>query len=60
MTNRQKENYKNYYDILNTLGKGAFRIVYEGKDKENNKLRAIKTIDLKQIKQNLINEYEGE
>ena len=60
MTNREKENYKKYYEITNVLGNGGFGIVCEGKDKENNEFRAIKTIDLKEIVKRLMDEYVGE
>ena len=59
MTNREKENYEKYYKISKVLGKGAFGIIYKGRDKKNKEFRAIKAIDLKEIKQNLINEYDG-
>ena len=60
MANREKENYKKYYEITNNLGNGAFGIVCEGKDRENNEFRAIKTIDLKEIAKKIMDEYDGE
>ena len=60
MTERLKDSYENFYDISNVIGNGAFGIVYKGKEKKNNKLRAIKIIDLQKIKEHLINEYDGE
>ena len=60
MAERLKDSYENFYDISNIIGNGAFGIVYTGKEKKNNKLRAIKIIDLQKIKEHLINEYDGE
>ena len=57
MNLRANQNYKDYYEILERIGKGAFGEVYKGKEKETNELRAIKFIDLDQIKNNLFNKY---
>ena len=58
MDERKKDDYKKYYDIIETIGKGAYGFVYKGKAKLTNELRAIKVIDLDIIKQNLLEEYE--
>ena len=58
MDERTKKNYKEYYEVLNPIERGAFEIVYKGKEKGKDELRAIKVIDLQKIKENLINENE--
>ena len=58
MDERKKDDYKKYYDIIETIGKGAYGFVYKGKVKLTNKLKAIKVIDLDILKQNLLEEYE--
>ena len=56
MAEKAKNNYKEYYELLDGIGNGAFGIVYKGKEKGKDELRAIKVIDLQKIKENLINE----
>ena len=56
MDERTKKSYKEYYEVLNPIERGAFEIVYKGKEKGKDELRAIKVIDLQKIKENLINE----
>ena len=58
MDERTKKNYKEYYEVLNPIERGAFEIVYKGKEKGKDELRAIKVIDLQKIKENLIDQYE--
>ena len=56
MDERIKQDYTDYYDIIELIGTGTFSSVYKGKLKSNeNELRAIKVIDLVKIKENLIN-----
>ena len=57
MNDRIKRDYKEFYDIIQIKGNGAYGSVYEGKEKITNKLRAIKVIDLSKIEENLINSY---
>ena len=46
MKNNSNGNYRDYYEILEKIGKGAFGEVYKAKDKKTNELRAIKIFDL--------------
>ena len=57
---RRKQDYKNYYDVLEVIGNGAFGCVYKGKEKNTNEYRALKVMSLKKIKENLLNQYEVE
>ena len=57
MTERANKNYENYYETIKVIGSGAFGIVYKGKEKGKDELRAIKVIDLQKITENLINQY---
>ena len=50
MDERTKKSYKEYYEVLNPIERGAFEIVYKGKEKGKDELRAIKVIDLQQKK----------
>ena len=60
MAEKAKNNYKKYYEDLKVIGNGAFGIVYKGKEKGKDELRAIKVINLQKIKENLMNEYGTE
>ena len=57
MSNRIKEDYKNYYYIIIVIGSGGYGKVYSGKDKKTKELRAIKVMDLNKIKEDLISSY---
>ena len=58
MFDRKDSDYKNYYDILELKGNGAFGHVYKATSKEiNNDYRAIKVIDLDKIRESLLLEY---
>ena len=62
MDSRTSQDYKNYYDILGEpIGIGAFGCVYKGKVKgTKNEFRAIKVINLDNIRDNLSLEYDPE
>ena len=60
MTERIEEDFSKYYDIINVIGNGAYGFVYKGKEKNKNKLRAIKVMDLDKIRTNFMYEYEEE
>ena len=60
MAEKAKNNYEEYYEDLKGIGNGAFGIVYKGKEKGKDELRAIKVINLQKIKENLMNEYGTE
>ena len=60
MSERIKQDYKEYYEIIDTIGKGAYGFVYKGKEKNTNEIRAIKVMDLVKIKTNFMNIYEEE
>ena len=55
---RINEDYNKYYEILTTIGQGAYGNVYKGKEKETNELRAIKVMDLNRMRENLLNSFE--
>ena len=58
MIERSKEDYKIYYDILDTIGTGVYSTVFKGREKETNELRAIKVIELNKVKESLLLIYE--
>ena len=45
-SNRMKEDYKRYYEIVEKIGRGTFGTVYKVKDKVTKEFRALKIIDL--------------
>ena len=45
--------FKNQYEIIKTLGKGMYSKVYKAKKKDTNEFRAIKIIDLNEIREEL-------
>ena len=49
--------FRNYYDIISTIGEGAFGKVYKVKIKEKNEYRALKLIDKNKIKLGIKSEY---
>ena len=60
MTERANKNYEEYYEVIKAIGSGALGIVYEGKEKGKDELKAIKVIDLERVTESLINQYSGE
>ena len=58
MSNRAKDNYEEYYEIIKVIGIEGFGCVYKGKEKETNELRAIKVMDKEKIKEDLLIQYE--
>ena len=74
MSERIKEDYKKYYDLIKVIGNGGFGLVWKGMERKTKELRAIKVIDLDKIEKmniesqssmnldqeidNLKNEYE--
>ena len=54
MEERINQDFRQYYDIIELIGKGTFGYVIKGKLKNNNELRAIKIIDLDRTRENLI------
>ena len=57
MDERKYCDYKHYYDKLDIIGKGAFGIIFKGREKGSKRDIAIKEIDLELIKQNILLEY---
>jgi len=45
MEERAKKNHEEYYEMIKVIDYGAFGIVYKGKEREKDELRAIKVID---------------
>jgi len=60
MTERSKQNYKEYYETKDIIGVGAYGCVYKGREKETNELRAIKVMEIRKIRENLSSQYEIE
>ena len=58
MSERSKQNYKAYYEIIEVIGIGGYGCVYKGKERKTKELRAIKVIDKKTIKEDLLIQYE--
>ena len=48
------------FDNIELIGQGAYSLVYKGKIKNKNELRAIKVMDLKKIKSIFMNLYDEE
>ena len=53
---RNKEDFRNYYDIIEKIGEGGFGIVYKVKLKNTNEFRAIKVINKEKIIDGFVNE----
>ena len=52
MAERTKQNYKDYYEILKSIGCGSYGCVCKGRDKKTKELRATKIIDIRRIEEN--------
>ena len=59
MSNRTKENYEEYYEIIKIIDSGAYGHVYSGREKTTKELRAIKVISLEKLQENLSYQYEA-
>ena len=59
MSDRTKQNYKEYYEIIEVIDSDAYGHVYKGRDKITKELRAIKVISLEKIEENLSCQYEA-
>ena len=57
MIQRSKKNYKDFYEILDVIGKGGYGCIYKGRDKKTKELRAIKVIAIGKIRENLSSQY---
>ena len=57
MSERKKNDYKNYYDILESIGNGAYGNVYKGRKKGTNDIVGIKVIEIRKLKENLLYQY---
>ena len=62
---RINQNYENYYEIIKDkngkkvqLGQSGYGIIYKAKDKKKNELRAIKIMDKKRIKSDLMDQFD--
>jgi len=58
MIERSNKNYNDYYETLNVIGSGGFGIIYEGKEKNKDELRAIKVMNLNKIRENIMYEID--
>ena len=53
---RSSPNYTDYYEIIESIGAGAFGCVYKVKEKVTNNYRAAKVIDFDRISENILME----
>ena len=60
MTERSKQNYKDYYETIEMIGEGGYGCVYKGREIETNEIRAIKIMEIKKVRENLSYQYEIE
>ena len=58
MTERCRQDYRMYYDIIEEIGAGIYGFVYKGKEIRKKEMRAIKVINLEAVKENLSYQYE--
>ena len=54
MNERQTDDYKKYYDILEIIGNGAYGVICKGKEKRTQKEVAIKIINFEKIEEYLL------
>ena len=54
------DSFSKDFDKIEPIGQGAYSLVYKGKVKNKNELRAIKVMDLKKIKSNFMSLYDEE
>ena len=54
MNERSSHDYREYYNILEGIGNGAFGIIYKGIEIKTKELRAIKVIQLDKIKESIL------
>jgi len=59
MSNRTKENFEKYYEIIKVIGIGGYGCVYRGRDKKTKELRSIKVISKEKMEDNLLSQYEA-
>ena len=59
MTERSKQNYQIYYDIMEEIGEGVYGSVYKGIEKKTQELRALKVMNYNKIKKILSYQYEA-
>ena len=60
MTERSKQNYEDYYERIEVVGAGGYGIIYRGREKETNEIRAIKIMEIEKITGVLLSQYEIE
>ena len=61
--NKQNLNFRDYYEIINRIGKAKHADIFKVKEKKTNEYRAIKVFDKKGVKRKLkesLNEYNKE
>ena len=57
---RPKENFRKFYEVGKIIGKGEFHNIYEAKNIQNGKTRAIKIINLNTIINDFKLKYDRE
>ena len=58
MSERTKQNYEEYYEIIKVIGIGGYGCVHKGRERKTKELRAIKVMDKEKIKEDLLTQYE--
>ena len=53
---RENKDFRNFYEIGKSIVNEGYGVIYEGKDKENGELRAIKVFDKKKIRADFMND----
>ena len=59
MEDKIKQDYRNYYDIIDVIGFGGFGLIYKARAKNTNDLRAIKIMNFDKIKECLLIKYKA-
>ena len=58
MSERPKQNYNEYYEIINVIRICRYGYIYKGQDKKAKKLRVIKVMNKEKIRKNLSYQYK--
>ena len=54
---RENKDFRDFYEIIDEIGKGAFSVIYKAYLKENKEKRAIKIIDINNYRELWMNEF---
>jgi len=56
--NDNKDDFRNYYEIIDEIKRKKFEVIYKAKEKKSGELRAIKILEKPKIIKNLIENYK--